>query len=143
MSAGAGFTLVELMVTVLVVSILASIAVPTYTAQVRKSRRTEARTALLDLAGREERYFSTNNKYSSTSTDVGYSDFTTPIGSGYYTIKVELNKFAAGDFLLTATPVTGKGQDKDTKCQSFTVANTGAQAAKDKSSADSTADCWG
>ena len=45
----AGFTLVELMVTILIGAILLAIAVPTYQAQIRKSRRTEARNAVLDL----------------------------------------------------------------------------------------------
>src|SRR5437016_7599183 len=56
----AGFTLVELMVVVAIATILFAIAVPSYITYVRQSRRTEARTAVLDLAGREERFFSTN-----------------------------------------------------------------------------------
>jgi len=48
----AGFTLVELMIVVVIASILLAIAVPSYMTQVRESRRTEAKTALLDLAGR-------------------------------------------------------------------------------------------
>jgi len=55
----AGFTLVELMVTVMIAAILLAIAVPSYQAYIRKSRRTEAKTAVLDLAGREETLFST------------------------------------------------------------------------------------
>jgi len=47
-----GFTLIELMVTVAIVTILATIAVTSYTSQIQKSRRTEAKSALLDLAGR-------------------------------------------------------------------------------------------
>lgn len=71
-----GMTLMELMIVVVIVSILASIAVPSYIQQVRKSRRVEAKTALLDLAGREERYFSTSvtgANYSALSTDLGYT----------------------------------------------------------------------
>ncbi len=42
--------------------------------QIRESRRTEAKTALLDLAGREERFFSTNGStYSSATADLGYT----------------------------------------------------------------------
>ena len=42
-ASSSGFTLVELMVTIMVVAILAAIAIPGYSSQVRKSRRTEAR----------------------------------------------------------------------------------------------------
>src|SRR5438132_12993393 len=55
-----GFTLIELMVVVAIVTILFSIAIPSYMSYIRQSRRTEAKTAVLDLAGREERFLSTN-----------------------------------------------------------------------------------
>src|SRR6267154_1626429 len=87
-----GFTLVELMIVVVIVAILASIAIPAYNSQIRKSRRTEAKTALLDLAGREERYFNTsNNTYTNLAVNLAYAaaGSTTTItnfsvGSGYY-----------------------------------------------------------
>ncbi|HET9108841.1 MAG TPA: prepilin-type N-terminal cleavage/methylation domain-containing protein, partial [Steroidobacteraceae bacterium] len=44
-----GFTLIELMIAVVVVAILMAIAVPSYESYVEKSRRTDAKTALLDL----------------------------------------------------------------------------------------------
>ncbi len=67
-----GFSLIELMVTVLIISVLVAIAIPSYIDKVRKSRRTEAKTVLLDLAGREERFFNTNNQYSVLPSDLGY-----------------------------------------------------------------------
>src|SRR5216683_1422861 len=87
-----GFTLVELVI----VAILASIAIPAYNAQIRKSRRTEAKTALLDLAGREERYFNANtgtNAYTDVPALLGYAATMPqmqnyPVGSGYYTVTV-------------------------------------------------------
>src|ERR1700744_5930788 len=88
-----GFTLIELMVTIVVATILISIAVPSYQAQVRKSRRTEARNALMDLAGREERYYSVNNDYSQSALQLGYGTDDAQIkdlsiGGGYYTVTV-------------------------------------------------------
>ena len=59
-----GFTLIELMVTVAIVAILSAIAYPAYTEYILKSRRTDAKNALLDLAARQERFYSLNNKYS-------------------------------------------------------------------------------
>ena len=67
-----GFTLIELMITVAVVAILGSIAMASYTSQIQKSRRTDARSAVMDLAGREEKLFSTVNAYSGTASDLGY-----------------------------------------------------------------------
>ena len=68
-----GFTLVELMVVVLIIAILLVIAVPSYRSSVLKSHRTEAKSILLDLAGREERYMGTNDTYTSDPTQLGFS----------------------------------------------------------------------
>ena len=143
----AGFSLIELLTVILIMGILASIAVPTYLAQVRKSRRTEARTALLDLAGREERLFSTSNAYSLMPVDLGYgavgTAFPMDVGSGYYQVRVNVGTGPAATFEITATPAPGKGQDKDPQCASFSVTQTGKQTARDSSGNDATAACWG
>jgi type IV pilus assembly protein PilE len=151
--ADAGFTLIELVVAMTIVSILATIAVSTYNSSVRKARRTEARTALLDLASREERYMSTNSAYSATASDLGYGTaFPQSVGSGYYQVAapkvvaatnpVGLTPGTAATFLFTVTPVAGKGQDKDLQCQKFTVDNTGLQAAYDSTGTDQSTNCW-
>src|SRR5579863_5256414 len=102
-----GFTLIELMVTVAIVTILATIAVTSYTSQIQKSRRTEAKSALLDLAGREERLFTTTNTYSADEAFLGYATVSTPMtnmpfGNGYYTLTAAAT---ATTYTLTATPV--------------------------------------
>ena len=144
--ASGGFTLVELMVTLVIGATLLSIAVPAYTSQMRKSRRTEARTALLDLAGREERFMSTNLAYSSVASDVGYAAFPVTVGNGYYNVAAPQVVAAAANtpatFTLTATPVAGKGQDKDAQCASFSVDSTGKQSSLNSGGTDSTATCW-
>jgi type IV pilus assembly protein PilE len=150
-----GFTLVELMIVVVIVAILASIAIPAYNAQIRKSRRTEAKTALLDLAGREERYFNANtgtNAYTDVPALLGYAATMPqmqnyPVGSGYYTVTVT---FAAADptatppsparFTIVATPVGDQAQDL--QCQTFTVTSTGAQTAFSNTDPNASTDCW-
>jgi len=141
----AGFSLIELMVAMAIAGILLAVAVPSYLSQVRKSRRTDAKTVLLDLAGREERFFSTNNAYSSLATDMGYSGtFPQTVANGYY--QVNLPTVAAGTatavatFSLTAVPVGT--QTADTQCASFTVTSAGAQTSLDSGGNDSTSTCW-
>jgi type IV pilus assembly protein PilE len=142
----AGFTLIELMVTLVVAAILISIAVPSYQTQVRKSRRTEARNAVMDLATREERYYSVNNAYTNVALELGYGTDNAaisgrPIGSGYYTVSVDLKKpdpaatppVRAG-FTITAT--AAGTQSKDSPCQKFVVDEVGTQT-----STPST-ECW-
>lgn len=157
--AAGGFTLVELMVSIVVVAILISIAIPSYTTQIRKSRRTEAKTALLALAAREERYYSTNSAYTNDASRLGYDTasnvlFQYPVGSNYYNISVCTGATGAAiptacstsptlsstgaTYLLQATPVSTGPQSKDTLCASFTVDNTGVQS----STGTQTTGCW-
>jgi type IV pilus assembly protein PilE len=133
-----GFTLVELMVVVVIAAILIAVAVPSYISQIRQSRRTDARTAILDIAGREERYFSTNAAaYTNVAANLGYPGFgaANPVGSGYYYVTVcspacAPSAIAAPSYTVIALPVAGKSQALDTACQGFAVDSTGAQFAE-------------
>jgi type IV pilus assembly protein PilE len=135
-----GFTLIELMITVAIVSTLAAIALPAFNSQIRKSRRTEARTTLLDLAARTERLYSVTNTYFGTTTagqlnpvDLGYLStdaWPLTVGGGYYRISVNSS---ATTFTFTATAIGA--QANDTQCATFSVDNTGNQSATDPA-------CW-
>lgn len=59
----AGFTLIELMVTVAVVAILASIAYPSYTDYLRRGQVQEAPRVLSDYRARLEQYYQDNRTY--------------------------------------------------------------------------------
>jgi type IV pilus assembly protein PilE len=139
----AGFTLVELMVTIIVATILITIAVPSYTNQIRQSRRTDARTALLDLAQREERYMSTNSSYTTNPANLGYAgaNFPVTLGDNYYQLSVCVSSAlpctgtaAIGTaFLITATAINA--QAKDTTCLNLMVDSQGNQTA-------TSTNCW-
>ena len=62
-SARAGFTLIELMITVAIVGILAAIAYPSYQDSVRKGKRAEGRTALIDFLQQQERFLTQTGSY--------------------------------------------------------------------------------
>jgi type IV pilus assembly protein PilE len=140
-SAARGFTLIELMVTVAVLAIIATIAATSYTSQIQKSRRTDARSAVLDLAGREEKLFSTTNAYSATPSDLGYGagPWPIPIGSGYYSINV-VAPVVAGvpTFTITATAINS--QAADAQCLTLSVDQTGNQTSTGSAPV---ATCWG
>ena len=63
LSRHAGFTLIELMIVVALVGVLASVAYPSYREYVNKSRRAEARVALMETLQQQERYMSQHNTY--------------------------------------------------------------------------------
>lgn len=149
----AGFTLVEMMVVVAIATILFAVAIPSYMTYVRQSRRTEARTAVLDLAGREERFFSTNGAtYSVTAGQLGYAALPAAVGSGYYQLTVCVpananctaglgmpNPPAAPSYTIVATPVAGQSQVNDVQCTAFAVDSLGQQFA---TGTGGTAYCW-
>lgn len=64
-----GFTLIELMIVVAVIGILGAVAYPSYQEFVRKSKRAEGRTALLELLQQQERYMTQNNTYLAFAAD--------------------------------------------------------------------------
>lgn len=143
----AGFTLIELMIVVLIVAVLASIAVPAYTGSVRKSRRTEAKTALLDLAAREERYFATQNIYANTPAALQYGSGSWPVAVGSYYAIASVTSSAPtattpGTYVLQISPSAGSPQLKDTSCQTFQVDQTGRQSSLDSGGNDSSTVCW-
>jgi type IV pilus assembly protein PilE len=137
-----GFTLIELMVTVAVLAILATLAITSYSSQIQKSRRTDARSAVLDLAGREEKLFSTTNAYSQTPAQLGYAAWG-PIGSSYYSINVVSPDPAQAvatqpNYLITATAINA--QAADSQCLTLSVDQTGNQQSTGTAPA---ATCWG
>jgi len=124
-----GFTLIELMIAVAIVGILAAIAIPSYTSYVQKARRTSAKTALLDLASREAKYYSTNNAYTNSMTNLGYAS-AGPIAvpdatSNYYNLSVA---FFSGTTGFIGTAARAGSQATDT-CGSFTLDYLGVKGA--------------
>ena len=119
-----GFTLIELMITVAIVGILASIAIPSYQDSVMKSRRADAKGALLGYANTMERHFTVNNTYVGAPTNPG---------TDYYDITVSTNPAAtASTYTLNAAP---KGAQVNDKCGTLTLTHTGVKGAN-------AADCW-
>jgi type IV pilus assembly protein PilE len=112
-----GFTLLEVMIVCVIVGILAAIVLPSYQAQLRKSRRASAESHLMDIASRQQQYLLDNRQYASTLSDLG---ITTPSDvSPYYTINACDSSGSyvcsvAGtppSFTVTATPIGSQGQD--------------------------------
>lgn len=117
-----GFTLIELVVTVAIVGILAAVAYPSYANAIRKARREDAMTALLELQLVQEKWRANNPSYTSTLTDLGYSVASNATSrDGYYTLNVTAASATA--FTATASPKSGTAQASDS-C-SFTLTQNG------------------
>ncbi|MBX9935878.1 MAG: type IV pilin protein [Burkholderiaceae bacterium] len=94
-----GFTLIELMIVVAIIGILASVAYPAYTDSVRKGRRAQARTALLELMQQQERFMTQRNCYAAfTTASNGTATATANAECGFTTAtSVSMFKTSSGD----------------------------------------------
>jgi type IV pilus assembly protein PilE len=128
-----GFTLIELMITVVIIGILAAIAYPSYQEQVRKSRRADGKAMLMETAQQLERCYTRFAAYNNGGCGV-----VLPVDSseGFYAISA--GNLTASAFTLNATP-QGE-QANDAKCGVLRLTNTGLQGSQ---GADSDAnECW-
>lgn len=116
-----GFTLMELMITVVVIGILAAIAIPAYTGHVTRTKRSEAVTALQTVALYEEKLMAERGHYGSIEalhTTLGLSDPNAPVSRAYQ-IKTTFAKddISTTEYLSYAVPVktagTGDGKFED------------------------------
>ena len=104
MKAQKGFTLIELMVTVAIIGILASIAVPAYTDYVTRGKLAEASSELATMRVKLEQFFQDNRTYSGAC--VANTVATLPAGK-YFTYAC--SNLTASTFTVTAPGVTAEG----------------------------------
>ena len=130
-----GFTLLELMITVVVVAILAAIAIPSYVSAMQQSRRSDATSALTGAAGQMERYFTEQGTYAtatlgSSSTSV----YPSTSQNGYYNLS--LTNLTATSYTLNADPTGVQAADP---CGSYTYTDQGV---KGVTGSPGVASCW-
>lgn len=126
-----GFSLIEVMIVVAIISILGMIAYPSYLDSVRKSNRSDAKAALNDAAQQMQRCYTLNSTFTDCPA-VG----TSTSAEELYTVTVTVTDAGAG-FEASATPAKSP-QTKDTDCTEFTLDNIGRRDA----TPDTAGRCW-
>lgn len=126
-----GFTLIELMIVVVIISILAAIVYPMYSDQIRKSRRATAHSTLTDAAARQEQFFLDNKSYADDMNKLGYGvaagvgvPFEAP--EAFYNVTIDAETGAcpiATCYSITATAINA--QVDDTACPTLTLDSRG------------------
>lgn len=99
-----GFTLIEVMITVAIVAILASIALPAYTDYIRRGQLHEAPPILSDYRIKMEQYYQDNRNYGTGNCATGgvtptWANFNP--GAKHFTFTCEL-KDAGQNYVVTA-----------------------------------------
>lgn len=105
-----GFTLIELMITVAIIGILASIAVPAYNNYVVRGKLSEVGASLSDARLRQEQYYADNRNYGTAGGACGSS---APTGQ-YFTFACACAAAVAPSttcqsYTITATSIANKG----------------------------------
>jgi len=117
-----GFTVIELMIVLGILSILVALAYPTYADYVRKSRRGEAQQLLMNWSINQEIFRSNNPQYATTG------QLAVPLHTNYvFTLPVR----SASAYTLTATAQDDQLNDEakdSTDCSPLTVTQAGVKS---------------
>jgi type IV pilus assembly protein PilE len=97
-----GFTLIEVMITVAIIAILASVALPSYTNYLVRAKLQEATTSLLDMRVKMEQFFLDNRTYQPTGVSAPNCPVTAP-ALKYFT--VACTALSATQYTVTASGI--------------------------------------
>ena len=129
-----GFTLIELMVVVVVIGLLAAIGIPSYTAYVTKSYRTEAMTTLLKAQAIVEEYRAQNNNVYPNTANLPASVSTALQATAHYTYAYSSAANSSYQITATAKGSQANDQENNVPCNVLTVDNVGTKSPQA---------CWG
>ena len=142
-----GFTLLELMITVAIVSILASIAYPSYVKSVQKGKRSDAKVELLRIAQMQEGFFAQNMSY---AVNLEALQLPANYKSEQEEYSLEVTGLPAGcasgsatpcvSFTIVATPIGS--QIHDTECPGFSITSTGKKGVTGVTDDAQIRKCW-
>ena len=108
-----GFTLIELMITVAIIGILATVAYPSYTQYIIRGNRAAAKAQMLDIANRQQQFMLANRAYA-TKAVLTTSGYALPAEvSTKYSYNITVGIGVVPDYLITFTAVGSQISDGD------------------------------
>lgn len=140
-----GVTLIELMIVVVILSIIASFAYPSYTRYIIRAKRTAGKSMLLQVASRQQQYFMDNKRYAASLATLGYPANPFMIGDDGQVVADGDSDRVYMMIVATPTPTTYWAiafpqvslATRDTECGTLFLLNTGQ-----KGSTGTGGNCW-
>jgi len=132
-----GVTLIELMITITILSVLAAIAIPAYRGYSERAQRTEAKTALQRLQSQQERWYLQNNTYTNNLASLGFPGGCSEncVYTLDFTVAPDTTSFTARAQPTAGGGTNGVDQTRDEDCSWFTI---DARSVRDAENAN----CW-
>jgi len=119
-----GFTLIELMITIVVLGILVGIALPSYQNSVRKSHRTAAQGEMFTIADRMQQYLLTSRAYPADLATLGYS-VPADVAERYSCSLTSVDNSGVPSFTISCVPTSAQAADS---FSTLTLNNLGAKS---------------
>jgi type IV pilus assembly protein PilE len=131
-----GFTLIELIITVMIASILVSLAVSSYSRYIDRSRRVEAQSRLYEIAMQLEREFTRTGSYPLTLPAT--VDLSIPAGATAATRRYLVTYATANNgYTLTSTP---QNQQLNDVCGTMSLNDANVRSSS--TAHQTVAECW-
>lgn len=140
------FTLIEVMIVLLIISILSAFAYPSYRRVKLKTARAEGRAALMQLMQQQERHYTLHHRYRRFSANDNTAPFRRFSGASARASAYRMDAVgcpAQADLqdciLLRAVP---EADFSDPLCGTLTLDSSGSRGAAGNPGADGPAGCW-
>jgi len=129
-----GVTLLELMIVVVIISILATIAFPSYQRQVMRTHRVDGKAALLQVGQDLERCYTRFSSYVNAGCPVSLPEDSP---EEYYVVSA--TAISPSAYTLAAVPQGVQAEDSD--CGTLVLTSSGLQGSQGDASDDANG-CW-